>query len=151
MKGTFKNLLLLLLVGLGVGALVLGLKPWLFSTTAPVFEIPVKVTEIQQSEKGVWIVPRDAVAKMSTNPESYVLRLRHFSTERVAVTVANETDDRILLHSDELDPGDLLVMEPAAIQSPQAVAPIEGVDDERLIRLTLEAGMAAAMAEIQAR
>jgi hypothetical protein len=147
LKDTFKKLLLLLPVGLGFGALVLGLKPWLFSTTAPVSEIPVKVTEIQQSEKGVWIVPRDAVAKMSTSAESYVLRLRHFRTERLPVTGVNETDDRILLHSDELNPGDLLVMEPAAIQSPQAVAPTEGVDDQRLIRLTLEAGMAAAMAE----
>ena len=147
LRSTFKNLFLLLLVGLGVGALVLGIKPWLFSTTAPVSEIPVKVTEIQQSEKGVWIVPQDAVTKMLTHPESYVLRLRHFRTERVAFTVANETDDRILLHSDKLEPGDLLVREPGAIQSHQAVVPIEGVDDERLIRLTLEAGMAAAKAE----
>ena len=80
MKDTFKKLILILLVGLGVGALVLALKPWLFSTTAPISEIPVKVTAIQQLEQG-------------------------------------------------------------------EVAPTEGVDDERLIRLTLEAGMAAAMAE----
>lgn len=80
MKDTFKKLILILLVGLGVGALVLALKPWLFSTTAPISEIPVKVTAIQQLEQ-------------------------------------------------------------------VEVAPTEGVDDERLIRLTLEAGMAAAMAE----
>jgi hypothetical protein len=147
LKGTFKKLLLLLPVGLGFSALVFGLKPWLFSTTAPISEISVKVTAIQQLEQGEWIVPRNAVAKMSASAESYVLRLRHFRTESVPVTVVNETKDRILLHSYELKPGDLLVMEPAAIQSPQAVAPTEGVDDERLIRLTLEAGMAAAMAE----
>ena len=80
MKGTFKKLIFILSVGLGVAALVLALKPWFFSTTAPILEIPVKVTEIQQLEQG-------------------------------------------------------------------EVAPTEGVDDERLIRLTLEAGMAAAMAE----
>ncbi|MGD8370210.1 MAG: hypothetical protein PVI19_01570 [Syntrophobacterales bacterium] len=147
MKGTFKKLLPLLLVGLGVGALVLGLKPWLFSTTAPVSETPVKVTEIQWSEQGEWIVPRDAVAEISTSTESYVLRLKHFRTQRLPVTVVNETGDGILLHSDKLNPGDLLVMEPASIKSPQAVAPTEGVDDETLIYLTLEAGMAAAMAE----
>jgi len=80
LKGTFKKLIFILSVGLGVAALVLALKPWFFSTTAPILEIPVKVTEIQQLEQG-------------------------------------------------------------------EVAPTEGVDDERLIRLTLEAGMAAAMAE----
>jgi len=127
--------------------LVLGLKSWLSSTTATVSQIPVKVTKIQQSEQGKWIVPRDAVAKMSTSAESYVFRLKHFRTESVPVTVVKKTDDRILLRSDELKPGDLLVMEPTAIQSPQAVVPAEGVDNERLIQLTLEAGMAAAMAE----
>ena len=147
MKDTFNQALLLLLVGFGVGALVLTIKPWLLSTTAPVSQIPVKVTEIQRSEQGKWIVPRDAVVKMSTSAESYVFRLKHFRTEGVPVTVVKKTDDRILLCSDELKPGDLLVMEPTATQSPQAVVPAEGVDDERLIQLTLEAGMAAAMAE----
>lgn len=147
MKGAFKKPLLLLSVGFGLGALVLGLKPWLFSTTAPVSEIPVKATEIKQLEQGKWIVPRVAVADTSTSEESYVLRLKHFRTQRLPVTVVNETGDGILIHSEKLKPGDLLVMEPASIQSPQAVAPTEGVDDKRLIQLTLEAGMAAAMAE----
>ena len=147
MKDTFNKALLPLLVGFGVGALVLTIKPWLLSTTEPVSEIPVKVTEIQRSEQGKWIVPGDAVVKMSASAESYVFRLKHFRTESVPVTVVKKIDDRILLSSDELKPGDLLVMEPTAIQSPQAVVPAEGVDDERLIQLTLEAGMAAAMAE----
>lgn len=147
MKDIFNQALLLLLVAFGVVALLLTIKPWLLSTTAPVSQIPVKVTEIQRSEQGKWIVPRDAVVKMSTSAESYVFRLKHFRTEGVPVTVVKKTDDRILLRSDELKPGDLLVMEPTAIQSPQAVVPAEGVDDERLIQLTLEAGMAAAMAE----
>jgi len=149
LKGTSRKLILILILiaGLGGGALVLALKPWLLSTTATISEIPVRVTAIQQLAKGDWLVPRDAVAKISASKESYVLRLKHFRTESVPVTVANETKDPILLHSWELEPGDLLVMEPAAIQSPRPVAPTEGVDDERLIRLTLEAGMAAAMAE----
>ena len=147
MEGTPKKSLLLVLVGLGVGALILGLKPWLFSTTVPVSEVPVKATEIKQLEQGKWIVPRDAVVKSSTSADSYVFRLNHFQTESVTVTVVKETDDRILLQSHELKLGDLLVMEPAAIQPSQAVVATEGVDDDKLIRLTLEAGMVAAMAE----
>jgi hypothetical protein len=147
LKSTRKKLLLILLFGLGVSALVLALKPWLFSTTAPISEIPVRVTAIQQLEQGEWLVPWDTVAKMSPSTESYVLRLRHFRTESVPVAVANKTKDGILLQSHELSPRDLLVIEPAAIRSRQAVAPTEGVDDDRLIRLTLEAGIAAAMAE----
>ena len=109
MKDIFNQALLLLLVGFGVGASVLTIKPWLLSTTAPVSHIPVKVTVIQRSEQGKWIVPRDAVVKMSTSAESYVFRLKHFRTEGVPVTVVKRTDDRILLRSDELKPGDLLV------------------------------------------
>ena len=143
MKDTLNKALLLLLVGFGVGALALTSEPWLLSTTAPVSRIPVKVTEIQQLEQGKWVVPLDAVAKMSTGAESYVLRLRHFRTESSPIIVVNAIDDHVLIRCDELRSGDLLVMKPAMIQPGQAVAPTEGVNDERLIHLTLEAGMAA--------
>jgi hypothetical protein len=143
----FKKICLLILAGLGIGTLLLGLKPWLFSASEPVVEIPVKVAEIQQAKDGLWFIPKDGLIEKADQPESFVLRLKHLRTERLPVEIKNYTDDSILVRSDDLKEGDLLVIEPGPIQAGQAVVPIAGVDDEGLVHLTLLAGIEAAMAE----
>jgi len=135
------------LAGLGIGVLLLGLKPWLFSASEPVFDNPVKVAEVQQAKNGLWFIPRDGLVEKSDQPSSFVFRLKNLRTERLPVEINDYTDDGILIRSDDLRAGDLLVIEPGPIQAGQAVAPTEGVDDERLVHLTLLAGMEAAMAE----
>jgi hypothetical protein len=135
------------LAGLGIGALLLGLKPWLFSASTPVAEIPVKVAEVQQAKNGLWSIPRGGLLEKSDQPTSFVFRLKNLRTERLPVKINGYTDESILIRSDDLRAGDLLVIEPGPIQAGQAIAPTAGVDDERLVHLTLLAGMEAAMAE----
>ena len=147
MKTTFKKFCLLIVAGLGFGTLLLILKPLLFSASEPVVETQVKVAEIQQSRNGLWLIPRDRLIEKSDQPESFVFRLKHLRTERLPVEINDYTDDSILVRSDDLRAGDLLVIEPGPIQAGQAVAPIAGVDDEGLVHLTLLAGIEAAMAE----
>lgn len=147
LKTTFEKFRLLILAGLGIGALLLGLKPWLFSASEPVVEIPVTVVEIQQVKNGLWLIPRDGLVETSDQSESFVFRLKHLRTERLPVQINDYTDDSILIRSDDLRAGDLLVIEPGPIQAGQAIAPTAGVDDEGLVHLTLLAGIEAAMAE----
>jgi hypothetical protein len=147
LKITVKRFCLLILAGLGIGILLLGLKPWLFSDSEPVVEIPVIVAEIQQAKDGLWFIPRDGLIEKGDQTESYVLRLKHLRTEWLPVEINEYTDDSILVRSDDLKAGDLLVIEPGPIQAGQAVAPIAGVNDEGLVHLTLLAGIEAAMAE----
>lgn len=146
LKTTFEKFRLLILAGLGIGALLLGLKPWLFSASEPVVEIPVTVVEIQQVKNGLWLIPRDGLVETSDQSESFVFRLKHLRTERLPVQTNDYTDDSILVRSDDLRAGDLLVIEPGPIQAGQAIAPTAGVDDEGLVHLTLLAGIEAAMA-----
>lgn len=147
LKTTSKKFCLLILAGLGIGTLLLGLKPWLFSASEPVVEIPVTVAEIQQAKSGLWLIPRDGLVETSDQPQSFVFRLKHLRTERLPVEINDYTDDSILVRSDDLRAGDLLVIEPGPIQAGQAVAPTAGVDAEGLVHLTLLAGIEAAMAE----
>jgi hypothetical protein len=147
LKITVKRFCLLILAGLGIGIFLLGLKPWLFSDSEPVVEIPVIVAEIQQAKDGLWFIPRDGLIEKADQTESYVLRLKHLRTEWMLVEIKEYTDDSILVRSDDLKAGDLLVIEPGPIQAGQAVAPIAGINDEGLVNLTLLAGIEAAMAE----
>jgi hypothetical protein len=147
LKTTFRRFSFLIYAGLGIGAVLLGLKPWLFSASKPVVEIPVKVAEVQQAKNGLWLIPRDGLVEKSDQPSSIVFRLKNLRTERLSVEIYNSTDARILIRSDDLRAGDLLIIEPGSIQAGQAVAPTEGGDDKRLVHLTLLAGMEAAMIE----
>ncbi len=144
---TFKRFCLLTFAGLGIGTLLLGLKPWLFSASDPVVEIPIKVAQIQQAKNGLWLIPKDGLIEKVDQSESFVFRLKHLRTERLPVKIKDYTGDSILVRSDDLKAGDLLVIEPGPIQPGQAVDPTAGVDDERLVHLTLLAGIEAAMAE----
>ena len=144
---TFKRFSLLIFSGLGIGILLLGLKPWLFSASDPVVEIPIKVAKIQQAKNGLWLIPKDALVEISDQPKSFVFRLKHLRTEQLPVEIKDYTDDSILVRSDDLKAEDLLVIEPGPIQAGQAVTPTAGVDNEPLVHLTLLAGIEAAMAE----
>ena len=147
MKITVRKFCLLILAGLGIGTLLLSLKPWLFSASEAVAEIPVKVAGIQQARDGLWFIPRDGLIEKTDQTESFVFRLKHLRTERLAVQINDSTDDSILVRNDDLKAGDLLIIEPRTIQAGQAVAPAAGINDEELVRLTLLAGIEAAMAE----
>ena len=147
LKAIVKKICFLILAGLGIGAFLLGLKPRLFSDSEPVVEIPVKVAEIQQTKSGLWFIPKDGLIEKVDQSESFVFRLKHLRTERLPVKIKDYIDDSILVRSDDLKAGDLLVIEPGSIQAGQAVVPTAGVDDEGLVHLTLLAGIEAAMAE----
>ncbi len=67
--------------------------------------------------------------------------------EQLTIVVVSETDNSAEIRSDDLKTDDLLVLHPGKVQPKQAVVPVDGVDDERLVNLTLEAGSAAVMAE----
>ena len=147
MKEKSDKLAPLVLGGLAVGACMLGLALWIFPTSEPASEIYVKIVEIGQLDNDVWLVTKEAVGEQSRQPKSFVFRLKHLQTERLAVEIIGEADDNFLIRSDDLRSGDMLVLTPESIPIGQAVVPIAGLSEEHLVRLTLEAGMAAAMAE----
>ena len=147
MEETSKILRIVLLVLLGVGGLVVGIRALLSPTRGHVTETPVGVVEIDPRGDGLWSVPKDVVARQSGIPKPFVLRLKNLRAERLEVEVSAETDGRVELRSSDLKAGDLLIPGPSEVPAGQAVAATTGIDDERLIHLTLEAGMEAAMAE----
>ena len=117
---------------------------WYSPEIEEVHDIPVTVSGIKQGENGMWEVSRSAVASDSEDAEPYVLRLKHLRSEKVNINVAKETGDHYLLISRDLKPEDLLIENPAMYWNGQAVLPVSGVDDKRMINLIIEAGIAAA-------
>lgn len=145
MKGNYKTLLLLLLIV--IGGLVVDIGFSLDPKWEPITETPVEVVEIDHRDNGLWSVPKNVIGRRSGKPNPFVLRLKDLRVERLNVEVATEAGDSAEIQSDDLKTDDLLILHPGEVQPGQAVAPISGIDDERLIRLTLEAGSAAVMAE----
>lgn len=147
MKKAAKRLLSISLIALTVGGLGVGIGSLLLPTGEVLTETSVEVVEIDHLGKGLWSVPKDVTAQQAGVSNPFVLRLKNLRLEPLSVEVTGETDGRLQLRSNDLKAGDLLVLRPLAVQAGQAVAPRTGIGDETLIRLTLEAGMAAATAE----
>ncbi|UCG81536.1 MAG: hypothetical protein JSV60_04470 [Desulfobacterales bacterium] len=149
MKGKLEKFALPILAGLCILAFVLYFSPWRLRTGKQAIEIPVNVVEVKQvGEGGVWSVPRDAVSG-EPGPSSvpFVLKVKNLRTEQLPVKVTGSANSHVLLQSDELKHGDLLVLQPGTIESGRAVVLTAGVNHEKLLRLTLEAGMAAVVSE----
>jgi hypothetical protein len=127
----------------GIGVLALSL--WLFSC-GEVSEVSVKVVEVQPSDKGGWVVSKDAVGEEPGESRPFVMRLRHLRTERLPVEIIGRAGGDLVIGSQDLKPKDVLVISPGTVAAGQAVAITGGLDEERLVRLTLEAGMAAVVA-----
>jgi len=126
---------------------MLGLALWIFPISEPASEIYVKIVEIGQPDNDVWLVTKEAVGEQSRQRKSFVVRLKHLQTERLAVEITGEANDNFLIRSDDLRSGEMLVLTPESVPIGKAVIPIAGLSEEHLVRLTLENGMAAAMAE----
>jgi hypothetical protein len=117
---------------------------WYSPDIEEVHDLPVTVSRIKQVKNGMWKVSRSAVASDSENADPYVLRLKHLCAEKVNTMISKETGDEYLLSSMDLRPGDLLIENPAMYSTGQAVLPVSGVDDKRMINLIIETGIAAA-------
>jgi hypothetical protein len=145
LKENYKKLLLLLLIVLG--GLVVGIGFSFDPKGESITETPLEVVEIDRRDNGLWSVPKDVIGRRSGKPNPFVLRLKDLRVERLTVEVEVDAGNRAEIQSDDLKIDDLLILHPGKVQPGQAVVPISGIDDERLIRLTLEAGSAAVMAE----
>jgi hypothetical protein len=110
--------------------------------------IAVKVTDIMPAGENLWLAPRGVLDEGSSREtRREVTRLNLLCAQRLPVHLEKQTGDGVVLRSEELRAGDLLILESGRLGAGQPVSPTAGVTPERLIRLTLEAGIAAVMAE----
>jgi len=137
-----------LLGWLAMMVVIVGLLLWLPPVDQRDATIAVKVTEIKPAGENLWLTSGGVLDKGSPHEtRREVVRLNHLRTQRLPVQVEKHTGDGLVLRSEELRAGDLLIVEPGGLEAGQPVSPTAGVTPERLIRLTLEAGIAAVMAE----
>jgi len=142
-----KRLFLLLLIVLGIGGLTVGIGFSIAPKDVHIIETPVEVVEIDHQGKDLWLVSKDVIGRRSGKQEPFALRLKDLRVEQLTIEIVSETGDNAEIRSDDLKIDDLLVLHPGKVQPGQAVVPIGGIDDERLVHLTLKAGSVAVMAE----
>lgn len=133
---------------LGIMVVIVGLLFWLLPLEQRDATVAVKVTDIMPAGENLWLAPRGVLDEGSPHgTRREVVRLNYLRTERLPVHVEKHTEDGLVLRSEKLRTGDLLILEPGRLRAGQPVSPTVGVTPERLIRLTLEAGIAVVMAE----
>jgi hypothetical protein len=109
-------------------------------------EIPVDLVGPGAAGEGLWSVPRNAVGSGSSPDNVFVFRLRLLRAERLPARLSKTTDGFVLIRCEGLGREDLLILQAGRMEHGLAVAPQSGLADERLIRLTLDAGVEAVQA-----
>lgn len=118
-----------------------------FLRVEEIAETPVDVTGISPSGESEWWVPGDCVVDGATGKAPFVARLKHLRVERLEAEILHRSNGRVLVRSAILKPSDLLIHSPDTVPADQAVSIRGGLPGEEVIRLTLEAGIAAGMAK----
>ncbi|NLI83457.1 MAG: hypothetical protein GX443_17510 [Deltaproteobacteria bacterium] len=77
----------------------------------------------------------------------FVARLERLRAQRLEVEITGSADECFLLENAALEASDLLISRPEMVPAGQTVSISGGLEDERVIGLTLEAGLAAALEE----
>lgn len=139
MKGELKITGALLLVGLAAAIFMF----WVFQKDRQPVEARVNVIQIELSGNGTCSIPGEAVGKEKDGNAPFVARLMHFRAERLPVVIVSESSSDFLIRCEDLKPGNFLILQPHAVNSGEFVTLLAGLDDEKSIRLTIEAGMAA--------
>jgi hypothetical protein len=96
------------------------------------------VEQVQPAGEGLWLVSKEVLDR---RPSPRLARLKNLRAEFTLVEVFRETGDRVVIRSGELHERDLLIRQPERLSEGAAVVP-QGLPDETLLRLTIEAGLA---------
>jgi hypothetical protein len=106
-------------------------------------EYPALAMRITEAGENLWEIPRKAVS-VGSGQKSYVLRLELLRAKRIEVHPgAAESGDEVVVRSERLRSGDLVLADPGSIEEGAAIS-VNGLDAKHLIELTIEAGEAAA-------
>jgi len=123
-------------------ALAFGLDRWIRTREVPpIKEVRVEVEGIQSVGEGLWLVGKEVLEGKSGSASVRAARLKNLRVERIGADLIREIEGRAVIRTRDLNSGDLLIRQPDRLTDRQAVAP-QGPDDETLIRLTIEAGLA---------
>jgi hypothetical protein len=107
----------------------------------PVIEVPTNVEPARPAGEGLWLVSSDVLDRAPGSRMAWSARLINLRAQRNEVEIIRETGNQVFIRGPALRESDLLVRRPGDLADGAAVAP-RGLADERLLRLTIEAGLA---------
>ena len=137
-----KKFLFILLSVIVAAVLTFGLTRWIRTREVPpIKEVRVEVEAIRAAGEGLWLVSKELLEQKSGPVSIRVARLKNLRVEKISADLIRETDGQAAIRTKGLKNGDLLIWRSGSLTDGQEVAP-QGPDDETLIRLTIEAGLA---------
>jgi hypothetical protein len=106
-------------------------------------EFEAAVAVIEKVGETEWLVRNTAVVPPEQGTGACVLRLERLRAKRIEVFPTGSSGDKLIVKSRLLAPGDLVLIDPASIEDGAAIAVTGGLDESSIVRLTLNAAVAA--------
>ena len=106
-------------------------------------EFPAAVGVVEQTGEGFLAVQKDSVVEREGGSGAFVFCLQRLRARKVDVLPVGSSGNKVIVKSGILAPGDLVLIEPGSIQDGAAVSVTDGLDEKRLVQLTLVAAVTA--------
>jgi len=105
-------------------------------------ELGATVAEIEKAGESEWTVPEAAVVQEGGN-NAYIFVLKKLRAKKIEVFQTGSAGEKLIVKSESLGPGDLILTSPSPVRDGAAIAVTGGLDEKRSVQLTLNAAIAA--------
>jgi hypothetical protein len=123
--------------------IVVGAYFYVNVTRRPPQELPVAVTEVLSLGSETWLLPKKALVGKISGSKAALFQVKNLRARKVQVALLEDSETGLKVKNGSLRPGDFVIVNPQGVTENQAVAPVSGMDDQKLIQMVLEAGRVA--------
>jgi hypothetical protein len=109
----------------------------------PPRERPVEVAQVIPLGSDGWLLPNRVLTKKIPDSNRFIYRVITLRARKVPVDLLGHSETGIQIKKEALPSGALVIVNPQGLKENEAVVPVAGIDDRHLVRLVLEAGVAA--------
>ncbi len=112
-------------------------------TAVPPREHPVEVAQVITLASDGWLLPNTVLTKSISDSKAFIYQVKNLRARKVPVDLVGHSETGIQIRKGALPSGALVIVNPQGLKENEAVVPVAGIDDRQLVRLVLEAGVAA--------
>ena len=116
---------------------------YLKGPAVPPREHPVEVAQVIASGSDAWLLPNRVLTKNRSDSNEFIYQVINLRARKVTVALLGHSETGIRIKKAALPSGALVIINPQGIKENEAVVPVAGIEDRHLVRLVLEAGVAA--------
>jgi hypothetical protein len=106
-------------------------------------ERPVKVVQVTPSGSEAWLLPTQVLIEKTPDSKGFLFQVINLRARKVPVQLLDYSETVVRIKKEAFPSGAFIIADAQGLKENEPVIPVAGIEDTQLIRLVLEAGVAA--------